>query len=61
MSWLYNNDVVQRLGENAFLYDLSKIRGVAAILSRIPDNMSGVYAWYRNSGGTTEKVRRQTV
>ena len=48
MSWFYNNDVVQRLGENAFLYDLSKIRGVAAILSRIPDNMSGVYAWYRN-------------
>ncbi|HEY9769447.1 MAG TPA: hypothetical protein V6C71_13290 [Coleofasciculaceae cyanobacterium] len=48
MSWLYGNDVVQRLGENAFLYDLSKIRGVSAILNRIPDNMSGVYAWYRN-------------
>ncbi|MGK7949491.1 MAG: GIY-YIG nuclease family protein [Xenococcaceae cyanobacterium] len=48
MSWLYGNEVVQRLGENAFLYDLSKIRGVSAILSRIPDNMSGVYAWYRN-------------
>ena len=48
MSWLYDNNVVQRLGENALLYDLSKIRGVPAILSRIPDNMSGVYAWYRN-------------
>lgn len=48
MSWLYENDVVQRLGENAFLYDLSRIRGVSAILSHIPDNMSGVYAWYRN-------------
>ena len=48
MSWLYKTDVVQRLGENAFLYDLSKIRGTPAILSRIPDNMSGVYAWYRN-------------
>ena len=48
MSWLYGNNVVQRLGENAFLYDLSKIRTVSAILSRIPDNMSGVYAWYRN-------------
>lgn len=48
MSWLYGNDVVQRLGENAFLYDLSKIRGVSAILNRIPNNMSGVYAWYRN-------------
>ena len=39
---------MQRLGENAFLYDLSRICGVSAILSRIPDNMSGVYAWYRN-------------
>lgn len=48
MAWLYENNVVQRLGENAFLYDLSKIRGVSAILNRIPDNMSGVYAWYRN-------------
>lgn len=48
MSWFYGNDVVHRLGENAFLYDLSKIRGESAILNRIPDNMSGVYAWYRN-------------
>ena len=48
MSWLYENDILQELGENAFLYDLSKIRGISAILSRIPDNMSGVYAWYRN-------------
>lgn len=48
MTWLYGNDIVQRLGENAFLYDLSKIRGVSAILNRIPDNMLGVYAWYRN-------------
>ncbi len=48
MSWLYGDNIVQRLGENAFLYDLSKIRGVSAILNRIPDNMSGVYAWYRN-------------
>jgi hypothetical protein len=42
VSWLYGNDVVQKLGENAFLYDLSKIRGTSAILNRIPDNMSGV-------------------
>jgi hypothetical protein len=48
VAWLYGNDVVQRLGDNAYLYDLSKIRGVSAILNRIPDNMSGVYAWYRN-------------
>ncbi|GAB4532225.1 MAG: hypothetical protein Tsb0014_16490 [Pleurocapsa sp.] len=48
MSWLYGNDVVQKLGDNAFLYDLSKMRGVSAILNRIPDNMPGVYAWYRN-------------
>jgi hypothetical protein len=48
VSWLYKSDAVQRLGENTFLYDLSKIRGTSAILNRIPDNMSGVYAWYRN-------------
>ena len=48
MSWLYGHNVVEQLGENAFLYDLSKIRGVSAILNRIPDNMSGVYAWYRS-------------
>ena len=48
MSWLYENNVFQKLGENAFLYDLSKIRGIPAILNRIPDNMPGVYAWYRN-------------
>ena len=48
MAWLNGNNVVQKLGENAFLYDLSRIRGVSAILSRIPDNTSGVYAWYRN-------------
>ena len=46
--WLRGNNVVEKLGENVFLYDLSKIRGVSAILNRIPDNMSGVYAWYRN-------------
>lgn len=48
MSWLYGNNVVERLGKHAVLYDLSKIRTVSAILNRIPDNMSGVYAWYRN-------------
>ena len=48
VAWLDDNNVVQKLGENAFLYDLSRIRGVSAILSRIPDNTSGVYAWYRN-------------
>lgn len=48
MAWLYGNNVVERLGDNAFLYDLSKIRGVSAILNRIPDNMPGVYALYRS-------------
>ena len=48
MAWLDDNNVVQKLGDNALLYDLSRIRGVSAILSRIPDNASGVYAWYRN-------------
>ena len=48
VSWLYGNNTVERLGKNAFLYDLSKIRSVSAILNRIPDNMSGVYAWYRS-------------
>ena len=48
MAWLDENNVVQKLGENACLYDLSRLRGVSAILDRIPDNTSGVYAWYRN-------------
>ena len=39
VTWLYGNNVMEKLGENAFLYDLSKIRGVSAILNRIPDKL----------------------
>jgi hypothetical protein len=31
----------------AILYDLAQIRGNSAISSRIPNNISGVYPWYR--------------
>lgn len=48
MTWLFDSNVVQRLGDNVFLYDLSRIRGVSAMLNRIPDCTPGVYAWYRN-------------
>jgi hypothetical protein len=61
VSWLYKSDVVQRLGENTFLYDLSKIRGTSAILNRIPDNMSGVYAWYRNFQLDTSAIDNSEV
>ena len=37
-----------KISENIFLYDLSRMRGVTTLLDRIPDNTSGVYAWYRN-------------
>lgn len=38
---------VERLGPDLLLYDLAQIRGVDAVLNRIPDETSGVYAWYR--------------
>nr|WP_228014394.1 GIY-YIG nuclease family protein [Fortiea sp. LEGE XX443] len=44
---LYSSDAVQQLGENVVLYDLTQMRGNNAVLSRIPDNIGGVYAWYR--------------
>jgi hypothetical protein len=47
VAWLHGNDVVQQLSENVVLYDLAQMRGNNAILSRIPDNIGGVYAWYR--------------
>ncbi|MGD2180175.1 GIY-YIG nuclease family protein [Lusitaniella coriacea] len=47
MVWLQNNTAAQQLAENVFLYDLVQIRGTDAILSRIPDNLCGIYAWYR--------------
>lgn len=47
MAWLHNNDAVQQLNENVVLYDLAQIRGNSAVLSRIPNNIGGVYAWYR--------------
>lgn len=48
MAWLYGgSDAVQQLSENIVLYDLAQMRGNSAVLSRIPDNIGGVYAWYR--------------
>lgn len=47
MTFLHGNDAVQQLSENVLLYDLALMRGTSAILSRIPENIGGVYAWYR--------------
>jgi len=46
VDWLHGNNVVQQLSENIVLYDLAQIRGIGAILNRIPENTGGVYAWY---------------
>lgn len=45
--WLDGNNAVQQLNDNVTLYDLAQMRGINAILSRIPNNCGGVYAWYR--------------
>jgi predicted GIY-YIG superfamily endonuclease len=42
-----SNESVKQLDKNSLLYNLSQIRGINAVLSRIPDDMSGIYAWYR--------------
>jgi|SRR5919199_6646259 hypothetical protein len=47
LPWLYTNNAVQEISDNVILYDLSKIRGINAILSRIPQNLNGIYVWYR--------------
>ena len=48
MGWIRTNEAVQQLGDNIFLYDLSSMRGTQALLNRIPNNLGGVYAWYRH-------------
>ena len=45
--WLQENEAVQQLSKNVLLYDLAQMRGNSALLSRIPGNVAGVYAWYR--------------
>ncbi len=47
MAWLHENNAVQQLSDKVILYDLDRIRGTKALLNRIPDHLSGVYAWYR--------------
>lgn len=47
MAWLHCNNAVHQLSENVVLYDLAQMRGNGSILSRIPNNIGGVYAWYR--------------
>lgn len=48
MAWLYEDKPVQEIGKDVFLYNLSKIRGIDAVLSRVPETWSGVYVWYRS-------------
>lgn len=45
--WESNSSVVQSIGDHALLYDLSLLKGSRSVLSRIPSDMGGVYAWYR--------------
>jgi hypothetical protein len=45
--WIYADSAVQEMSDGVTLYDLSKMRGVNAVLSRIPQNINGIYAWYR--------------
>ncbi|ABA21825.1 hypothetical protein Ava_2207 [Trichormus variabilis ATCC 29413] len=47
MAWLHGDTAVHHLSENVVLYDLAQMRGNVSILSRIPNNIGGVYAWYR--------------
>jgi hypothetical protein len=47
VAWLHGNNAVHQLSENAVLYDLAQMRGNVSVLSRIPNNIGGVYAWYR--------------
>ncbi|PSB22821.1 hypothetical protein C7B76_02590 [filamentous cyanobacterium CCP2] len=47
MPWIYADSAVQEISDGVILYDLSKMRGVNAILSRIPQNLNGIYALYR--------------
>ncbi|AFY88150.1 GIY-YIG nuclease family protein [Chroococcidiopsis thermalis] len=47
VAWLHGNDAVQVLSDSVTLYNLSQMRGINAVLSRIPKSFSGVYAWYR--------------
>ena len=48
MAWLYDDKPVQEIGNDVFLYNLSRIRGVDSVISRIPERWSGVYVWYRS-------------
>jgi hypothetical protein len=47
VAWLHGDEAVQQLSSNVFLYNLAQIRGTSAVLSRIPKEITGVYAWYR--------------
>jgi hypothetical protein len=46
--WLDQDSPVKELSEQVFLYNLAQMRGTEAVLSRIPKNKGGVYAWYRH-------------
>ena len=47
VTWFDQDSPVKELSEQVFLYNLSQMRGTEALLSRIPKNKGGVYAWYR--------------
>jgi hypothetical protein len=47
VTWLDNDNAVQQLSDNVFLYNLAQMRGSDTVLSRIPSDCGGVYTWYR--------------
>lgn len=48
MTWLNTESIVNTLDENVYLYNLALLKSSSAVLSRIPDDLGGVYVWYRN-------------
>ena len=47
MALLHSNDPVSNLAENIVLLDLGQMSDSEAILSRVRNDVAGVYSWYR--------------
>jgi hypothetical protein len=47
VAWIHGDEAVQQLSQNVLMYNLGQVRGTNALLSRIPKQIGGVYAWYR--------------
>lgn len=45
--WILKDEDVQELATDVLLCDLTKLHGKHALLSKIEENIGGVYVWYR--------------